>query len=223
MRNKRINGSHKEVTVRKPGTTTDAILSAALELGEELGFEGLTVEGIAARSGIAKTTIYRRWPNVGALVMDAFLSDVTLLAPIQTGATARESFAASMRLLARAYRGRLGKILRPLLGLAQRDETLREAVRTRWVEPRRQVARDIIRRGMESGELRAGLDPDVVLDALYGPFYHRLLVPYKNGVLSDTFVDTLVDTVFRGLEPHGREGRIQVAGRPTDRFADSPR
>ena len=68
-----------------------------------------------------------------------------------------------------AYRGRLGKILRPLLGRAQADENLREAVRTRWVEPRRQVAREIVRHAMQSGELRAGLDPDVVLDALYGP------------------------------------------------------
>jgi hypothetical protein len=133
--------------------------------------------------------------------MDAFLADTTRLAPIQTRATARESLTASMRLLGRAYRGRLGKILRPLLGKAQTDENLREAVRMRWVEPRRQVAREIVRRGMQNGELRAGLDPDIVLDALYGPFYHRLLVPYNNGVISDAFIEALVDTVFRGLEP----------------------
>src|SRR6195256_901894 len=192
-----------------PDTTTAAILRAALELGGELGFDGLTIEGIAARSGIAKTTIYRRWRNVGAIVMDAFLADTTRLAPIQTRATARESLTASMRLLGRAYRGRLGKILRPLLGKAQTDENLREAVRTRWVEPRRQVAREIVRRGIQSGELRPGLDPDVVLDALYGPFYHRLLVPYNNGAISDRFIDALVDTVFGGLEPGGAKALVQ--------------
>jgi AcrR family transcriptional regulator len=202
VKGKSVKESHDKIT-RDPQKTTAAILRAALELGEELGFEGLTIEGIAARSGIAKTTIYRRWPNVGAIVMDAFLADITRLAPIQTRTTARESFTASMRLLARAYRGRLGKLLRPLLGRAQSDERLREAVRTRWVEPRRQVAREIVRRGIESGELRAGLDPDVVLDALYGPFYHRLLVPYKNGAISDTFIDALVDAVFSGLEANG--------------------
>jgi hypothetical protein len=74
-----------------------------------------------------------------------------------------------------AYRGQLGKILRPLLGRAEADENLRAAIRTRWVESRRQVAREIVRHAMQSGEIRAGLDPDVVLDALYGPFYHRLL------------------------------------------------
>jgi AcrR family transcriptional regulator len=197
---------------RDPETTTAAILRAALELGEELGFEDLTVEGIAARSGIAKTTIYRRWPNVGAIVMDAFLADVTRLAPIQVRATARESFTASMRLLARAYRGRLGKILRSLLGRAQADENLREAVRERWVEPRRQVAREIVCRGIQNGELRPGLEPDVVLDALYGPFYHRLLVPYKNGAISDGFIDELVDTVFGGLEADGAGALVQSGG-----------
>jgi AcrR family transcriptional regulator len=217
----RVNDARdKTAPPRNHGTTTAAILRAALELGEDLGFEDLTVESIAARSGIAKTTIYRRWPNVGAIVMDAFLADVTRLAPIQTRATARESFTASMRLLARAYRGRLGKLLRPLLGKAQADENLREAVRLRWVEPRRQVAREIVCRAVQSGELRAGLDPDVVLDALYGPFYHRLLVPYKNGIISDAFIDALVDTVFGGLERHGGEAPIQTgnrsAGKPGD-------
>ena len=201
MKKKRADKKSPAKDLQKRGPeTTQAILRAALELGEELGFDGLTIEGIATRSGIAKTTIYRRWPNVGAIVMDAFLADVTRLAPIQTRSTARESFTASMRLLAKAYRGRLGRILRPLLGRAQSDDNLREAVRTRWVEPRREIARDIVRRGMKSGELRDGLDPDVVLDALYGPFYHRLLVPYKNGVLSDAFIDTLVDTVFGGIQ-----------------------
>jgi AcrR family transcriptional regulator len=179
---------------------TASILRAALEQDEELGFDGLTVEGIAARAGVAKTTIYRRWPNVSAIVMDAFLAEVTRMAPIQERTTVRESFAASMRMLARGYLGRQGKILQPLLGRAQLDEKLREAVRKRWVEPQRQFAREIIRRGIERGELRAGLDPDVVLDALYGALYHRLLVPYDHASISDAYVDALVDTVFGGLE-----------------------
>ena len=45
-----------------------------------------------------------------------------------------------------------------------------------------------------------GPDPDIVLDALYGPFYHRLLMPYENAAMSDAFIDALVDTVFTGLQ-----------------------
>src|SRR5437773_1536062 len=184
-----------------------AILRAALELADEVGFEALSVEGVAARAGVGKATVYRRWPNVWAVVMDAFLADVTRLAPIEEHATARASLRASMRSLARAYRGKTGKVLRPLLGRAQMDEELRAAVRARWVEPRRRIAREVLRRGIESGELRPGLDVDVVLDALYGPIYHRLLVPYDDAPLSDAFIDTLVDCVFAGLEVNPGPGR----------------
>ena len=183
---------------------TASILSAALALGEEVGFEALTIEGIADRTGVAKTTIYRRWPNVSALVMDAFLNEVMRAAPIRERATARESFSASMKSLARAYRGQQGKIMQPLLGRAQVDERLRDAVKTRWVEPRRQIAREIVLRGIANGELRPGLDPDVVLDALYGSIYHRLLVPYNDASISDSYIDAVIDTVFGGLEVKGR-------------------
>ena len=194
------NGKAAPGRPRDPETTAN-ILRAALSLGEELGFDGLTVEGVAARAGVGKTTIYRRWPNVWAIVMDAFLAEADRQAPIQERATVRESLAASMRMLARAYRGQQGKILRPLLGRAQVDEELRRAVRENWVVPRRQRALEIVRRGIASGELRAGLDPEVVLDALYGPFYHRLLLPYDDDApISDAYVDALVDTVFGGLE-----------------------
>jgi AcrR family transcriptional regulator len=181
---------------------TETILGAALALGEELGFDGLTVEGIAARAGVGKTTIYRRWPNAWAVVMDAFLAEVNQLAPVQHRKTARESFLESLRLVAKSFRGRHGKILRPLLGRAQVDANLRKAVDERWLSPRREIARDIVRKGIASGELRAGLDPDTVLDALYGPLYHRLLLPYdgENVRLSDAYVEGLVDTVFKGLE-----------------------
>src|SRR5438552_1309980 len=92
---------------------TASIMRAALELADETGFDALSVEGVAARAGVGKTTIYRRWANVWAVVMDAVLADVTRAAPIEEHATARASFRASMRSLAKAYRGKAGKFLRP--------------------------------------------------------------------------------------------------------------
>jgi AcrR family transcriptional regulator len=194
---KRRNAAGRPRDVR----ATERILRAALELGEEIGFEGLTIEGVAARAGVGKTTIYRRWPNVWAIVVDAVLAEVTRVAPVLAKPTARESFTASIRLVARAFRGHHGNVLRALIGRVQVDDTLRQAVGERWLLARRQESRQIVRRGIESGELRAGLDPDVVLDALYGPLYHRLLLPYDGTEvrLSDAYVDALVDTVFGGL------------------------
>ncbi|AGA28350.1 TetR/AcrR family transcriptional regulator [Singulisphaera acidiphila] len=179
---------------------TASIMRAALELADEAGFDALSVEGVAARAGVGKTTIYRRWANVWAVVMDAVLANLTQMAPIEEHPTARESFRASMRSLAKAYRGKAGKLLRPLIGRAQVDADLRQAVQAQWVEPRRRIARKVVRRGIESGELREGLDADVVLDALYGPIYHRLLVPYDDAPLSDEFIDRVIDHVFGGLE-----------------------
>jgi AcrR family transcriptional regulator len=200
MRKKNRDRVASATTSRPRGAdATVSILRAALELGEEVGFDALTIERIAGRTGVAKTTIYRRWPNVSAIVMDAFLTEVTKAATIRERATARESFSVSMKLLARAYRGQLGKIMRALLGHAQVDDRLLEAVKIRWVEPRRQIAREIVRRGIKNGELRPGLDPDVVLDILYGAIYHRILVPYVNSETSDAYIDAVIDSVFGGL------------------------
>jgi AcrR family transcriptional regulator len=203
-------GSGKGRTTQdKPGTgrprdagATRRILKAALELGLESGFADLSVEGIAQRAGVGKTTIYRRWPEVWAIVVDAVLDEVTRVAPVRQSSTARESFRISMRLVAKSFRGRHGRMLRPLIGRAQFDETLRGTIAARWLLARRKLSREIVRRGIAGGELRKGLDPDVVLDALYGPLYHRLLLPYDGDAvqLSDTYIDDLIDTVFGGLE-----------------------
>ena len=186
-------------TPKRGVETTAAILRAALELGAEVGFDALTGELLDERTGIAKTTIYRRWPNISTVVMDAFLAEVDHAAPIIELGTARESLTVSMKSLARLYRGPYGSTLRVLIGRAQIDGELRNAVVTRWVEPRRAVARSIIHRGMRSHEIRGGIDPDLILDALYGPIYHRLLVPYQDIELSDTYIETLVDTIFNGV------------------------
>jgi AcrR family transcriptional regulator len=185
---------------------TASILRAALELGAEQGFDGLSIEGIAARAGVGKTTIYRRWPSVWAIVVDAVLEEVAEISPVVERATARESFSVSMKLVAKAFRGKNGKLLRPLIGRAQVDDGLRSAIGERWLNERRKLSREIVRLGIESGELRAGLDADVVLDALYGPLYHRLLLPYEGREvrLSDAYVDSLIDTVFSGLERKAR-------------------
>jgi AcrR family transcriptional regulator len=194
--------SERQSSAPKRGIETTAlILRTALELGMEVGFDALTVERLAERTGVAKTTIYRRWPNISTVVMDAFLAEVERAAPIVELPTARESLTVSMKSLARLYRGPYGNTLRVLIGRAQIDPELRHAVMTRWVEPRRAVARSIIRRGILGQEIRGELDPDVILDALYGPIYHRLLVPYENIELSDSYIDKLLGAVFMGVAP----------------------
>jgi AcrR family transcriptional regulator len=181
---------------------TERVRHAALELGTDTGFDGLTMEGVAARAGVGKATIYRRWPNVWAIVVDALLEQAAKSAPILQRSTARKSLTASMRLVAKAFRGKQGRILRALIGRAQMDPSLRKEIGEHWLHSRRQLSREIIRKGIATGELRPGLDPDTVLDALYGALYHRLLLPYDGDEirLSDAYIDALVDVVFGGIE-----------------------
>jgi hypothetical protein len=73
-----------------------------------------------------------------------------------------------------------------------------ETFRTRWVEPRRDEARQVIVRGIERGEIRKDLDADVLLDALYGPVYFRLLAGHAP--LTQGFADALAELVMSGLD-----------------------
>jgi AcrR family transcriptional regulator len=181
---------------------TGRILAAALALADERGFDTLTVEGLAARTGVGKMTIYRRWPNVWAVAVDAVLAEVNRVSPVVERKTARDSLSASMKLVAKSFRGRHGRLIRPLIGRAQTDAALRAAIDERWLSPRRVLSRAIVRRGIERGELRPDLDPDAVIDALYGPLYHRLLLPYSGTEvrLTDAYIDALIEIIFGGIE-----------------------
>jgi AcrR family transcriptional regulator len=175
-----------------------AILRATWQiLGETGDLTDLTIEGIAERAGVGKTTVYRWWPNKAALAADAFFTRVAPKVRFPDTGSAREDIRLQMRELCKVLTSRNGRVLRVLLGGGQSDPELIEAFRNQWMEPRRVEAREIIRRGSRSGELRADLDPDLALDALYGPIIFRFLV--KHQPLDSVFTDRLCDSVFEGL------------------------
>jgi hypothetical protein len=97
------------------------------------------------------------------------------------------------------FRGPLGKIIATVLGAGQSDPEILRAFHEHWVEPKRREARGLLRRGMELGEIRSDLDPDTILDLLYGPLYLRLLL--QNAPLNSQFVDTVFDVMEAGLKP----------------------
>ncbi len=165
------------------------ILKAALQLVEKIGFKAVSMEGIAAAAGVARTTIYRRWPNKAAVVMDAFLAEIGPDVSFPEADSALESIRLQMRLLAGAFRGRLGLLIRSLWAEAQFDPELERAFRDQWLEKRRDVARKVIRQGILTGEIAPECDPDILLDALYGGLYYRLLL--GSGALTDKYVDAL--------------------------------
>ena len=174
-----------------------AILRAANELLESDGFAAVTVEAIAERAGVSKATIYRWWPNRAAVVMDGFLSIVSSEVPFPHTGRAREDIRLHMRRLAEAFGGKMGRTVAALIAEGQADPELAEALRSRWLSIRRTEAREILELGIERGELRDDIDPEVAVDVLYGPIYYRMLVGHAP--LDGDFADALAGHAFAGL------------------------
>jgi hypothetical protein len=104
-----------------------------------------------------------------------------------------------MRQLIKVLRSRRGRIVSAILAAGQSDKDLIEAFRERFLWPRRREAYATLRRGIERGELRKDLDPDLLLDSLYGPIYMRFLIQHDR--LTPEFVDRLCKLVLAGVRP----------------------
>ena len=152
------------------------ILKAALDLVERVGFRAVTVEAIAEKAGVARTTVYRRWPSKATIVMDALLVRVEPEINFPSGTSPIINLRAQMSLLARTFRSRKGVLVRSLLAEAQSDPELKQAFLERWILKRRAAAVYVIRAAIAAGELAAGTDPEVLLDVLYGGLYYWLLI-----------------------------------------------
>jgi TetR/AcrR family transcriptional regulator, regulator of autoinduction and epiphytic fitness len=167
------------------------ILRAALgELGEA-GYGAFTIESVAARAGVAKSTIYRHWPDKISLIADAFEAAHEHAVPPVEGLTARQSL---QRLLCHVAEVAVDSVfsscIPALIEGAERDPRLRE-FRHRYSALRRHSLTGLITRGMADGEFRAAADPELAAQALLGPiFYQRLMTsepfhPQRIGDLID--------------------------------------
>jgi AcrR family transcriptional regulator len=171
------------VVPRAPGRPRDpevdrAILDATVELLAEDGFGGLTIEAVAARAEVGKTTVYRRWPSKIPLVVDAVAH---LKAPasvtVTDDMTTRDAL---VRILSNGVRTQGGeptdRILAGLVGAMSRDPELADAVRGGLVSERRRVIVGLIERGIARGEIRPDVDTEVIADLLGGPIVLRRFI-----------------------------------------------
>jgi len=201
-RSKDASAGDGSPTRRPPGRPRSeaarrAILSSTLRLLRTTGFHDLSIEAIAADANVGKATVYRWWPNKGALVVDAFSSSVhkELLFP-DTGSVYTD-LSLQMGHLVRILRSRRGQIVAALIGGGQTDVELINAFRERFVRPRRLEAYRTLRRGIDRGELPHDADLDLILDALYGAIYMRFLI-WKDG-LTEEFIGQTCRMVLGGV------------------------
>ena len=195
---------------RRPGRPRSpeahaAILRAALELAVEGGLRGLSMEAIAARAGVGKATIYRRWKSKANLFAEAIGSIAVNPEIPDTGSVAGDFAAASGaavgRMAPEAFR-----VLPRLLADAADDPELLEGLQAALMRPRRAAIATILRRGIERGELRADLDLELVSDMLIGPMITRVLMSGGDSTVLDGLPMRVWDTLAAGIAAPGGVG-----------------
>jgi AcrR family transcriptional regulator len=176
----------------------EAIIEAVLDLlAEGVTAEALTIEAVAAKAGVGKATIYRRWVNKDALLIDAVAA---LKGPLPEigGLSVRDDLITLLRPVGRQPAARVASVLPCLISELKRSPTL-HACYLAVIEPRRELMRSVLRRGMASGELRDDLDIEVVMAMLVGPMLAQSVVNLNPSLDRDTLPERLVDTVWPAI------------------------
>jgi AcrR family transcriptional regulator len=187
---------------RRPGRprseqAEQAIIDATLDLFAEQGFEGVCVEAVAARAGVGKATIYRRWPNKEELLLAAFASLKSPF-PEPRGVSARDDLLAMVEVMcADKADPRKSRRYALLLGEGEKYPRLMARYKETVVQPRRDAMRAVIRRGMETGELRPDTDVEVAMLSLTGAIMAQ--EKSADGTLDGDFAARLVDGLLLGL------------------------
>ncbi|MEV6263753.1 TetR/AcrR family transcriptional regulator [Streptomyces sp. NPDC051784] len=189
---------------RRKERSRQAILAATRALVAEEAYEKVTVEGIAARAGVGKQTIYRRWPTKSAVVFAALLdlsedADTSSLALPDTG-----DISADLRLVLRATVEEFNdpsfdRLVRALNTEIANDADLAAEYREKLDRPLEDVKKDRLRSAQQAGQLAPDADLDLVLAMLYAPLFQRWL--HRSGPLTADYADALVDATLRAFAP----------------------
>ena len=180
--------------------TEKAILDATRELLSESGVRHLTVEKVAARSGVAKTTIYRRWRSKDDLALAVLIDFVQTIVPVPRGDGARNELVALLRgAVTTLGTTAMGRVMQGLVSELATNAELSRAFHEQVVALRVSEVRKIVQRGIERGELRADTDVDLLHELLFGPVYYRLFL--SGGALDRKLSVRIVDAVLPGFQP----------------------
>ena len=194
--------------IRKPGRprsaqADQAILRATLEALAEVGFEALSIEAVAARAHVGKTTIYRRWPSKTELVMEAISVIHTEVPVIDTG-NFRDDLLTMMRGAFQLRAPLIEQLLLKVMGEIKTNPEVFQVFMARHVAPRFQAIIQMIERAKARGELRQEIDPALVISLLGGAYFFQALFlgVLPTPALSPHLAEQVVDAVLRGIVAH---------------------
>jgi AcrR family transcriptional regulator len=181
-------------------------MAAAAEILRRGGYSRLTMEGVAAKSGVAKTTLYRRWPTRAALCIELYLEVAGReLHDPDTGNVENDLRSIVNTVVHLQKRTVAGPAFVGLLAEAQANPAAAAKSLLEFSERRREITRHVLRRALKRGELKAETDIDLVVDALGGATTFRLL--QRHAPLSRKFADALVSLVLSGCRAPSRTNR----------------
>jgi AcrR family transcriptional regulator len=182
---------------RRSLQSQQAILSAAYDLARELGTAKVTIEGIAARAGVGKQTIYRWWPSKAAVLLDALKAAVGGSIDLTDTGDVAADLRAQMTAVAGLFGTDLGRLYAGLIAEAQSDPDLARSVKETLLAPRVAAVADRLRKGAAEGEIRPDLNVTAAVELLYGALYYRFLL--QSGPLDADYVDATLDLALTGL------------------------
>ena len=194
----------REGTGRRPGRPRSeaahaAILGAAIELVREVGYDAVTMDGIAARAGVGKATLYRRWASKDTLVAEA-IDGITRAIPVPDTGSTEADLHALMRSAIRMFADPASsQLLSGLVAAMARNPRIGTAVRSGFVATFRAALVGVLERGVARGDLRADLDVPLVLDLLRGPSVHRFRIDGEP--VDERLMHGVVAAVLRAFAP----------------------
>jgi AcrR family transcriptional regulator len=176
-----------------------AVLEATLAELAEFGYRELSLESVARRAGVHKTTLYRRWGTREALLLDVFREIARQRAPIpDTGSLHGDLLRYARQITASVTTPEVSALAAAIASEGPNNPAFADMLRTFWAE-RFEVGAVMISRAIERGEVSAESDPKLTLEAVLGPIYFRLLVSGEK--LDPRFIKRLVELVASALEP----------------------
>jgi AcrR family transcriptional regulator len=190
---------------RRPGRprsvqARQAILDASLRLLVEDGFDGMSIEAVAALAGVGKATIYRRWSSKRDLVAAA-LSSIDDQVHIPDTGNTRDDFVALVRDFARvSLSTALGPMISRVAGAAVSDPELMEIVWTSLIAKRQEIGKELLRRGIERGDVREDANLDVVMNMVAGTAIFAVLFRLPEPADLPARLESLVKTIWQGIQ-----------------------
>lgn len=177
----------------------DAILDAVYDLVRETSVRDLTMEAVARRANVGKPTLYKWWPTKGELVLAMFRERIAVaIPPARDGETAEHAIGRAAGMLIKAFSGELGRVTAGLVAEGQSEPAIIRKWFDEFIRARRDANAADIERGKATGELSTDADAELIIDAVFGAIYYRLL--FGSAPLTQKFGRDLVAQVFRGVQ-----------------------